>query len=450
MQHLRRTLILIAYSLLLSGVLFTGTFLTFSFITSTRHTPASFLPAQRTAALFLRTSNEDLTPFTSLFSSLAEIPAIDGTFDLALLRDGESGLKWKVFREGVPQDSSTSAATGTFLREDLSYRTLIRVVKRGEPAVYIADAALLTPHSLVDRVFFALLHFSPSAPFVHTREKGTWITAALSKTPTVQRAPLLLPNSRPPTPPLFSLRGTNLSDLFFSILTALPPSEQIVLEGLLDRTTHSLFGKETSFRYDLLPLLETPALLHFFSTGSGESLALLLESRSTNREHLAARLARLHKNVASTLPLERISRRVLDPTRGFKAETMRRDPSLLQTEERMRGDWFVRITAHRLSGRGLATSMKGNRFFLSSSPELLESMLAMPAAGTPQELFVAPQAGEFAGGTLDPTLLRKMLGEEDTAISIFLPPQNSTESLTWKLDQWGNVRRLMLNAGVRH
>ncbi len=449
MQHPQRTSILIVYSILLSGVLFTGTFLAFSFITSTGRTPASVLPAQRTAVLFLRTRNEELTPFTFFFPSLAEIPVIDGTFDLALLHDGEGERTWTLFREGMPQDPSAPAATGTLLREDLSYRALMRVVgRRGEPTIYITDAALLTPRSFVDRIFFALLRLSPSTPFVHTREKGSWTIATLPKTPTVQSAPLPLPNSRPFISPLFSLQGTNLRDLLASILITLPSPEQIVLEGLLDRTTHSLFGKDTSFRYDLLPLLETPAFLHFFSTGSGESLTFLLEGRSVDRRHLATRLARLHQNIASTLPLERISRRVLDPVRGFKAETIRRDPSLLQAEERIRGDWFVRKTVHRLSGQGLVTAVKGNRFFLSSRPELLEPMLAVPAAGTPPELFAAPQAGELAGGTFDSALLQKMLSAEDTAISIFLPPRNGTESLTWKLEQRGNVRQLTLRTGM--
>jgi hypothetical protein len=380
----------------------------------------AIVPAELTHALFSSVTREDLRVFSDEFPVLRNVPPFEGRLDAAVigLPAGPEGWILSQVHKEMPlpdvngdyngqhvllSDPSVMAmmtGDGERLRSSTSFRHLSSALPLTTSRIYLRENAPTATNALPPllRPFVR----ASGALMLSLRTEGPRTIAtlgiygqSLGKNATPPPLPLLTP------PPETSVLLGNPAALLETGLQSLPAHEQMIRRGQLTRMASDLLGTEGSFDYDLLPLLLSPAGLHwskeaFLFSGS-------MESSSTARETLA----HLHDRFRSTLLGSTVVSRSFD--KDFTSDIMKSDPSAVEDVTQTRGGWLVRITRQGAAS-ALMSASHGREFVLSNNEAWLNQMIV---AGR----ITLPGSAVAAGGQLGPSSIEGMVGSALTTPS---------------------------------
>jgi hypothetical protein len=425
-------------------------------------TPAHFLPAEETIALFQgfgETNVQGKHPWLPLFP---ETPPPPGTQTIAVVRGTGVTLEHVFFlpkKEGVlPGQNLASvgayfvtgapAAAGGFLElsaprlaDARAYRSLMREGDAEAPLAYLTLSALPPAEDLGGLLLRAfLLRGATHALLLPGQDRQT----AVLYDPSPEAA-------EAPPPPLPALDAAFLRASFGSAaraweegLAELPRETQWILESIAETAVREAFGEHASLRGDVLPLLQNPASVALMQAGTG-STRFLLHGTADDAARIGEQLSSLRNAFAASLPATRIVRRNLQQG---QVVDIRSDPTLIDAGEEARGGWQVQWLQHRERETGLVTAVRGREFFLSNDRTLLERVLTESDEEGRETPLRGGRVTSEGVMLIEETLARARAVLPALPETMELPfPAIPAGSVHWSLAERGALRRLTITQG---
>lgn len=388
MPHLLRTAIMIVSAMIGSAIVLAGLIVIVGNLTTYGSTPADFLPAEQTVAIFHHANQDTIAKWSPHFPALSEVPYETDAI-IAVLQNDDSTFSAAIFKEsdaatlGQYQVSFTNANIEPLIKKQqervsniASYKALQQ--EHGiDPWVYIKASALPAPNGLRNTIEHALLYEDDQ--HISIQEDGNHFRVSKEKIHNFIHAPL---TSATLANTIFKASVAEPVSVWSAIHQLLPSKDVIILDGIL-RQKLTKWGTDISLEHDMVSLLSEPSTFHITETGG--VLNIFIEGSMKNTQDRDRILDRIHNSLMSTLPATTITSRVLD--KRFTAVDIRSDKSLIEDSQSRNGDWVIRKTQLQESNHGVISATRKEYFLLSSNMELLNeaietSTIAMPPSST--------------------------------------------------------------------
>ena len=424
-------------------------------------TAASVLPARETVALFEDVPAERIRDATALFPILTSAPIYERG-SLALIEyscgDDCSDLGWILFQK--KQDAADSGGTSfsndraggsvvgpwsirvsspillSALQEGGTGRLLsldaFRQGRRaGKEEIYLSLGILPGPVDLTDHMLSTLLQGSESMTMAET---GSGWTIFIANPP-----PMLSPSIpesilHPPQTNLSMTVGDGRR-LWKTMEERMDVPLRRILYALVGSETEGLLGKDVSFTYDVLPLLQKPFTVHVSKSGS--ALRYALGGSMDDRHQLIQNLEQLHQSVGRSLPTVSLITRDLDE---FRSILVKQNASLLEQTEGNEGGWKLRSTRHRETDAGLISATRGDRFALGNDAALVTALMDDKGTRTPfPTLYFGGSRSVLAGGIVDLAPWRAEMTWTPWKQMMLGPILRHEGRLIWHIEKTGNA-----------
>lgn len=399
----------------------------YALLRTSTYTPADLLPADATIA-FLSNADASLTTSIERFVPLVHRVPLDGErADIAVVRMPGGEEAWIRFAPskipgGAPDITASDQRALAMLSTEhkglsrlADFRSLASTYAFGNTWMYLSnprrDASFFLPITLPDRPV--------SVSFSSNDARVAWISDDALHT--VAGLPQINTD--------ILMHAGNMLDAWTYVSTSLPEERRTAYEAILRQKVLAYFGSDVSAAYDLLPLLDGPGT--FLADDGG----MLLEGTAKNDP--TALIEKLHAGFRSTAtPATRITQTFDEK---FNIDTMQAETDSLQEETTDQNGWTMRTTADTTSGRSLVTTVRGNRFMISTRPELFRSIT--------DQSIEASNIGlqTVAAGSLEQGAAQNLLGPNipgETWMNAL--PSGSGGTLRWELMQNGNLKILRL------
>ncbi|MBI3618635.1 hypothetical protein HY213_01205 [Candidatus Peregrinibacteria bacterium] len=456
----------LAIATLLGGLLlFFGVGLVVFFAKHRSIDPPAMLTAKETVAYLAHVHRSDLDRYAAWVPVLQNVPKEPGLMSVAVVR-GESGparpvagsdgqLHWRLFEENdkgeaqnMRSDLPTQPENTIDAKDALSsleaFQTLRGHTTHNEGWMFVDLKTLLQGSSTsldgVLRSFlatssYALMSASPGQFSIVVLSEGRMSEAGIDPS-------FPLPDSQPDT---IIASAAPLAQ-WLAVSSMVPTQTTILLEGLWTARMHSIFGEETSVRYDLAPLLTHESTLFVRSTQSGAGLHFLL-SGSADGKILSAQLSLLRRRaLAMTTPV-RVERRTFD--RGFTSAILKSAPEGTRNVSRDRNGWHIATLSGADAIGALATAQRGREFILSNDRSWLEYYIEHETASNDATFTPPvnnhPTATLLAAGRMDGASLRSLAAAFPVVplqSTVFPGIDHADGKFSWAVEQEGPVMRL--------
>lgn len=400
----------------------------YALLRTSTYTPADLLPADATVA-FLSNADVSLTSSIERFVPLVRRVPLDGErADIAVVRLPNGEEAWIRFAPskipgGAPDISASDQRALAMLSTEhkglsqlADFRSLASTYALGNTWMYLSnarrDASFFLPVALPDRPV--------SVSFSNNDARIAWISTD-DTLHTVAGLPQINTD--------ILIHAGNMLDAWTYVHTSLPEQQRTAYEAILRQKVLAHFGSDISAAYDLLPLLDGPGT--FLADDGG----MLLEGTAKNDP--TPIMEKLHDGFRSTATSATRITQTFDET--FDIDTMQAETDSLQEETTDQNGWTMRTTADTTSGRSLVTTVRGNRFMISTRPELFRSI-------TDQSI----EAGNIglqtvAAGSLEQGATQNLLGPSLPGEAwMNMLPSGSGGTLRWELMQNRNLKILRL------
>lgn len=208
-----------------------------------------------------------------------------------------------------------------------------------------------------------------------------------------------------------------------------------ILYALVGSETEGLLGKDVSFTYDVLPLLQKPFTVHVSKSGS--ALRYALGGSMDDRHQLIQNLEQLHQSVGRSLPTVSLITRDLDE---FRSILVKQNASLLEQTEGNEGGWKLRSTRHRETDAGLISATRGDRFALGNDAALVTALMDDKGTRTPfPTLYFGGSRSVLAGGIVDLAPWRAEMTWTPWKQMMLGPILRHEGRLIWHIEKTGNA-----------
>lgn len=416
---------------------------------------AAFIPASRTAALFSGMPRDTLASFADLYPILRSLPSLPQETDIALLTTPTGSLTWVASspsEEHPLPASNIRIGRQQFLAADPSVEHLLTA--RGDDVLAQSPAHMNAMENiparthtvwlqrddlqalLPENVLLALAAVGTvrGPLLLRVTPGGASLRVPMDALPMGREAPDALPRLAPPPDAVFSLSAPE--QLMDRALVPLSPDRREILRGMLSARARELAGKDVSFPYDLLPLLQEPAIIAFGGrSGTGVALAFALSTSLPTRGEAEHRLESLHESFRRQLQSSRVLRRTLE--KGIESATLQIDPSNVLDVRSAQGGWTVRATQEREGSRALMSAVRGREIVLGNDPAWVEQFLQNAATiDLPRSRGVL-----VAGGILRAGALGDLVGEKASPVWTVLRG-NAGSDVGWSIAADGSTATL--------
>lgn len=340
--------------------------------------PEDFLNAKNVIAVIRYPLSPDLHgTLNHMFPMLRDAPTESGSI-LALLRYPD-GDHWIAFTRG---DNGKNIYEGTVGRYSFQTSGLEKtwitngrdsnLILSRNPAydalphqpnsVALRKDALPTEQTLVGRIAAAAL-LSDAAWMQVRDDRKNRVLALAGSFENIEGTGVEMPDSKG----VKEVLALNDPKGFFRDLnTMLAHDDAALLESIVRKHVRDVFGSDVSFTYDILPLLQTPAML--MSSASGGFLL----AGSAEEDLLQAILPRLHASVRTVLPRMTIKRYEIGQ---FSAHVVMEDQGGIIEETWTTEGYDITRTGPKNGSGGFLTAVRDTFFFLSNERSLLEAHL---------------------------------------------------------------------------
>ncbi len=376
MQHLLRTAIMIVAAMMGSAILLAGLILAVGSLTTYGSEPADFLSSENTVALLHYPTKEVMQSWSEVFPVLASVPFQTGS-TIAIVENDETqhAIRFHIAKNNTIGAYATwvssSVAEEMFGRpqypigKDPSYKELHSAQDRNAMWTYIHAHNLPKPSGLRQVVEHTLIYGNNAVGI--TEQEGQLIIQKPSlhndyigikkEFANIQNAIARISLAKPEV-------------LWRELLKNLPQQSQIVVQGIVQQYVATL-GTDISLEYDILPLLQEPAVLHI--TQSDGVLGFLLEGSKRDRINRETILDRIHQSFASKTSASTVTRRVLD--QRFSAIDIRHDPKRIVLEQEEFEGWIIHTTKNPRDPYPIVTATKEQSFLLSNAEEIIKEAI---------------------------------------------------------------------------
>ena len=393
--------------------------------------PETYLPAERTLALWRNVDDETARTLRQWFPILYNFPAAESGTTVVLLRTRDDETGWVSMRRephlrGIPYHLESDRPETLALLKNadsftpLSKQSSFKVLQTGE-------------WSGSGFVFLQRERMTPSErelplPWIHTDSslalsigsQGMAIHYVAPDSP-IHSVPDDVPQVF--TGALFVMRIADVPHWLTMSARHLLPSASVILQSVAQQVLAEVFGKDISLSYDLFPLLSRATTLSLGKTASGQT-AFLLEGSMKDTTLMKTLLTHLQTQ-APQRPVRRMQRTFSE---GFVSDLLGIDATSA-TEERV-DEW----TLHRTPSSSLVVAASASSFLLSNSEAAMHHRLSPATPQLPPSPYgILIAEGMFAKDTLS-TLLPSLLPTLWT--SIHLPVRLGPE-VKWMLTQQG-------------
>jgi hypothetical protein len=376
MPHLIRTAIMIVAAMIGSAIVLAGLILVVGNLTTYGHTPADFLPEDRTVALFHDVDAHTVQKWSAHFPSLAEavyetgsiigiIQNEDNTYSAAIFTRSTAGTlgQYAVSFAEQPIEPLVGKQKSPLSR-NATYK-MLETVHMHMPWIYIATTALPQPDGIRSTLEFAALYGNSDA--VGIQESGNHFVVSSQGSAnyiSIQEQVAELGNT------IFRVSIAEPQVLWKELHKTLPTQSATIIDGIL-RQYLSAWGLGISLEHDILVLLKDPSTVHI--TQSGSINHILLEGSMKDIPSRGRIIDRIHESFISTLPATTITKRVLD--KRFTAVDIRHDEGQIQNSQTRTGNWVVRETTSQINGASIASATSGTEFLLSDNLDTLQEAI---------------------------------------------------------------------------
>ncbi|MBI1813338.1 hypothetical protein HY285_04295 [Candidatus Peregrinibacteria bacterium] len=449
----------LAIATLLGGLLlFFGVGLVVFFANRRGIDPPTILPAKETVAYLAHMHRSDLEQFAAWYPVLQNVPKETGLMSVAVVHGNDGKLHWRLFEENdrgevrnMQSDLPSHGEKMIDARDALSSLEAFQMLRGRSPhdgGWMFADLKTLLQGSnaALDALLRSFLAASPYA--LVSQSSNTFSIAVLTDGPIAETG--LDPSIPFPSPPPDTIIASAAPLQQWRALSGILPQEMtMVFEGLWSARMQSVFGEETSLRYDLAPLLTHASMLFVRSTQSGAGLHFLL-SGSADGKSLSAQLSLLRRRAQAMTTRVTLERRTFD--RGFTSAILKSAPEGTRNVSGDRNGW--RITA--LSGAdaigALATAQRGNDYLLSNDRAWLNDVIGQGTT-TSIATFTPPMSNDpaamlLAAGRTDGASLRRLAAAFPVVpfqSAVFPGLDHADGTFSWAVEREGAVVRLTVS-----
>ncbi len=412
-------------------------------------TPAHFLPADHTLAIFTSIPDEISERFDESFP----MPADSSDHSIAFIKLDDGSIGHAIFKKekgnGNLQLGSYSVDVSppkvvSFLREDrstlafnISYQRLKRLHKNSKSVIYLKSEVFPESEILIDSMIEHLLLNESDNLMIGYDHDNTTLTAHKKKP---MYKDLMDRNLSSQENSVMALHISDPAEFIKTFFSSMPKDDAVVIEGTILYAIEKLFGSSVSFAFHILPLASRSSALHIAQTASGETV-FALEGSMNSQKELERRLDELHQSFADNLSQDRITERVLDSR--FRARDIRNDTNLIEQKTENKGLWKQTHTKNSTSPRNFLSATRGNEYVISSDSDLFDALIQKK--NRDQILLPTPPAPSFshyAGGKLNTESVSEVLNSPISSSALF---GDLTGTILWSLDYNRNVSVLTLS-----
>lgn len=238
-------------------------------------------------------------------------------------------------------------------------------------------------------------------------------------------APMQVTNLTPA--PAMSLALTTPQQTLEMYLSSLPEQERTARETMLKTVVREWLGDDVSLQYDLLPLLQSRAVLSVGArSASGGAIPFLLEGEARGAG-VAARMERFQHSAMAMAGAGSVTVRQFEEDVSVPQVAGAGNGSIVTAE---RDGWTV------TTGPGLITAVRGHNFMIGNDPLWMDQRLN--PATEPVPLPVSQ--GRFrAGGTVTQSGT-PLFSWHDPSVTVFTGPLPA--AFRWAMEEWGQIRQL--------
>ncbi len=402
-------------------------------------TAAEVLPAEATIAYWHLTDDGAALPGLP-----AGLPAMKWPADIAMLQS-PSGIQWVAF-PGAPNDPLLKQAKAIDGKAYVASSPDVDALLASPDPKLWTDSTLRALRSGVDsRTSFRFSRLGPQTRPSATplqRLIGSHAPTAMLQfadgTKTILRfygktgtgawaLPLPLPSFSPAAVRILVLSAP--ADAWQRYLGGLPPRERTLQQAMLKTTVRDWFGEDVSLEFDVLPLLQTQAVIVMGNkTGDGRT-PFLLEGRARGAG-VAERLNRIRRSAQGSMGGGTVTEREFED--GVTVRQVRAGDETANEVQSERGGWTVSVSG--TASDSIITAVRGDTFLISNAPawvnQRIDGSVEIPGLPLGRGEFVA---GGVASGTdsslLSPAdpMIRELAGGS-------LP-----ERFAWAMERWGRV-----------
>lgn len=345
---------------------------------SGRNDPATILPARETIALVRNADTEVMERLNAYVTGFDAIPLPDHPVDVALLLLPDGDRAWAIFdastaplgtRFSITASDTAAQALigekGNVLADDRSYADLQSFLPENASGAYLKFPAVTLNRDIAATSLVSL--DSPAVlVFEHTRTRFA-LPMAQDMDWTTNQVPAAFDD------PSVVLAADDASSLLDETSSLLSPQPRALLESAVRTSLVTLFGKEISPAFDLLPLVRTS-----FSAQlkTGASTRIVVAGQADSAQTAKETVTRMHEAFASNLPgVETLSRALDDK---FSYTGIRRTDDTAVHSSRQLNGYSVEKSMRR-SGSGMfLTAVRGSSVLLSNDEASLTRALSSP------------------------------------------------------------------------
>ena len=376
MPHLIRTAIMIVAAMIGSAIVLAGLILVVGNLTTYGHTPADFLPEDRTVALFHDVNKDTVQKWSAHFPALSEavyetgsligiIQNEDSTYSAAIFTQSTAGTLGQYAVSFVgPSIETLVGKQQSPLGKNTTYR-MLEAAHTHMPWIYIATTALPQPDGIRSTLEFAALYGNSDAVGIQELSNHFVVSSQGSANYiSIQEQIAELGNT------IFRVSIAEPRALWKELHQALPAQPATIIDGII-RQYLSAWGVGISLEHDILALLKDPSAVHI--TQSGSINHILFEGSMKNIPARGRIIDRIHESFIGTLPATTITRRVLD--KRFMSVDIRHDEDQIQNSQTRTGNWVVRETTSQVDGSSMVSATSSTDFLLSDNLDTLQEAI---------------------------------------------------------------------------
>lgn len=388
--------------------------------------PEDFLNARDTIAVIRYPLSEDLTSsLRTLFPILRDAPNESGSI-LALLRSPDEEHWISFTRDNDGKKAYEGNVGGYFFRTSgvrkpqrntglpLSSNTAYAALAHQPNSIALRIDALPPEKTLAGRI--AAAAFLADAEWIQVRnDRKSRVLALAGSFENVEGADLEMPIASEAKE---ALAMSNPERFFRDLNATLAKHDSALLQSIVLQRVRDVFGTDVSFTYDVLPLLQAPAIL-MSSTSGGFLLA-----GSADEHVLQEILPRLHGSVRTVLPHSTINRYEIGQ---FSANVVMEDQGGIIEERWPAEGYDITRTGPKNGSGGFLTAVRNRFFLLSNDRNLFQANLMPPGNPFPGDGRVQ------AGGIVSKERIDAL--RAGSALFSFLPTNTSIRFSVLPMDQ---------------